>query len=97
MNIRKYRLNMKIEKLKLYLNILLYIFKNRPTEVRAICNEFNLSYTTVEGLIKKWMEEGYIYRQQKEILLLGGDRFEYSMTDTGINLLRDLKKNFEQI
>ena len=86
---------MKIEKLLQYIDILLYISKNDKIELRIIADKFNISYQTIHSLIEKWKNEGYIERKRKDILILGGDKYEYSLTEKCRKLILDLKKKFE--
>ena len=86
---------MKFDKLIQQLEILIYIFKNKKVELRTLSTEFNLSYQTIHFLIEKWRKEGYIEKNRKEILILGGDKYEYRLNEQSrkliINLINRLK------
>jgi len=88
---------MKIEKLVQYIDILLFLSENDKIELRVISEKFNLSYQTVHSLIEKWKDEGYVERKRKEVLFLGGDKYEYTITDKGKKVIKDLKEKISKI
>ena len=88
---------MKIEKLIQYIDILLFLSKNNKVKLRVISDKFKLSYQTIHSLIEKWKKDGYVERKRKEILLLGGDKYEYNITDKGKEIIKNLKEKISKV
>ncbi|MBN1214022.1 MAG: MarR family transcriptional regulator [Candidatus Lokiarchaeota archaeon] len=83
---------MKIKKLLKYIDILLFLSNIDKVELRIISEKFDISYQTIHSLIEKWKDEGYVERKRKEILILGGDKYEYKITEKGKKTIQLLKR-----
>ena len=88
---------MKFDKLIQQLEILIYMLKNEKVELKTISTKFNLSYQTVHFLIEKWRKEGYVEKKRKDVLILGGDKYEYKLNEKSKNLIINLIKTLRKL
>ena len=72
------------------LKLLAYLHSKPNIELKNICSEFDVKYSTLFRIISTWETEGLISKIKKKVMLLGGDKYEYSLTQKGIAFLKEL-------
>ncbi len=87
---------MSLRKIKRYLNILLYLYSNKTITLNQISQEFDIAYSTLSAMFKKWIDEKYLTRIEIDITYAGEDRYRYQITEEGINYLKNLEKKLKE-
>ena len=83
---------MSLTKIEKYLDILLYFYSTDRATRNELAQKFEITYSTLSSLFRKWVDEGYLTRIEMDITYAGEDRFAYQITDKGIKLLKSLSK-----
>lgn len=79
---------MRIKTLNKYNKVLRILYFKKVTSIRDLEKAVGMSYNTLNSTLKSWVEEGFVERREKTPLLLGGDRFEFSLTSKGEDLVK---------
>ena len=73
---------MSLEKIKRYIDILLYLYSNESITINQISHEFDIAYSTLSALFKKWIDED----KNSEVKITG------SQSNSGKYLANPLKR-----
>lgn len=91
---------MKLEKIIPYLQILLYLQKNKDVELNAMVKNLGVNYQTAHTALKKWKKSGFITIQMKDKFVMGESKLNYNITKAGEKILEDtvdMLKNFYEL
>ena len=87
---------MKADKLQMYLTLLKFAAVNKHFELRTAEARLGISYSTLYVIVSKWEKEGLLERVKKDLLLLGGDRYEYFLTKKGKAFIRKMSSLLQE-
>lgn len=90
---------MSLKKFEKYIKILKYIYENKDVTRMAISSnkEFGIKYITLDKLLTKWVDEGFITKDRIEKIAPGGEQHTYSITEDGIKFLDARTSGMESI
>ena len=88
---------MRFQFLEIHLKLLIYLAKHPKSVLNDIKEYLNVNYRTVHRMVGDYITQGIIIRIRKEPLLLGGDRYEYELTERGITFLKELRSLLDKI
>ena len=81
---------MKFQTLNKYNKVLRILYFKKVACIRDLEKVVDLSYNTLNYTLNSWVEEGFVKKSKKVLLLLGGDRFEFSLTEEGEKFVKEL-------
>ena len=81
---------MSIETTEENLKILSLLYSKQKLSIGSIQKEVPRPYSTIEVRLKKWSKSGIVDKIKKSTLLLGGDRYEYQLTNEGIKFVNKI-------
>ena len=70
---------MSLPKIEKYINILLYLYSHKEATIIQVVNKFNMKYSTVITLFKRWKDDGYLTRIKIKEIKLGQDQYYYEI------------------
>lgn len=83
---------MSLRKIEKYLEILLYFYSREKVTRNELVQEFEMPYSTLSSLFKKWINQGYLTRMEMQITYAGEERFAYEITNKGKKFLKQLQE-----
>lgn len=81
---------MKISTLKTHIELLLYLYEHPNSILNEIQSTLDISYSTAHKILEKYKVQEIVNRTRKEPLILGGDKYEYYLSEKGILFLKEL-------
>ncbi|MFO8019069.1 MAG: helix-turn-helix domain-containing protein [Promethearchaeia archaeon] len=81
---------MQFERLQKYLKMLLYLIEHERVFIKDLCEEFGLSYQTVNTLFEKWVKQKKIKKIKRQNHKFGEHFHYYMLTDK-------TRKDLEQV
>ena len=79
------------------IKILLYLKQNPRCEIYLIAKYFDISYARANNLINKFFDAGYVEKNRKEVIILGKERLEISLSKKGEQFLLEMHEEFEKV
>ena len=79
------------------IKILIYVSQNPNSETAKIADAFNLSYVRANQIVNKCADIGYVKKNKKDKLMLGGERFEFLITSKGMAFLKEIYADLQAI
>ena len=86
---------MRIRTLKTHIELLLYLFEHPNSILNEIQSTFDINYSTAHKILEKYKAQEIVNRTRKEPLILGGDKYEYHLSDKGIHFLKELQHTLQ--
>ena len=83
---------MSIQTTESNIRILFLLYSKQKLSIKSIQKEILLHYNTISDKLDKWRKSGIVTRSKKSTLLLGGDRYEYQLTNEGIKFVNKIAK-----
>ena len=80
-----------INSIRKKIRLILFLLSKPRFEVNELSSKIEMPYQSLNKLLKGWLKEGLIKRERKEVLILGGSKYEYELTKRGTELLKELK------
>jgi len=80
-----------INSIRKKIRLILFLLSKPRFEVNELSSKIEMPYQSLNKLLKGWLKEGLIKRERKEVLILGGSKYEYELTKKGSELLKELK------
>jgi len=87
---------MSLRRIEKYVEILLHLYSIKTATINQIVQEFKMRYSTLSSLFKKWTDEQYISKVERDITYAGEDRYSYQITQKGISYLKDLEEKLDK-
>ncbi len=81
---------MRIETLATHLRLLTYLATHPNSTLNIISETLDILYPTAHKMVSKYIDQEIITQSRKEILLLGGDKYEYRLSEKGRQFLKDI-------
>ena len=81
---------MSLKKIEKYIEILLHLHSHENTTINHIVNKFDITYSTVRSLFKKWIKDKYISKVKIKGVKAGEPQYTYHLTNQGIDYLSNL-------
>ncbi|MHA1395795.1 MAG: hypothetical protein ACTSRZ_20020, partial [Promethearchaeota archaeon] len=81
---------MNLNTIKEYVNLLLLLYSNKNSEINKLASLSNLGYQRIHKALKKWEETWFIEKLKKDILILGGNKYEFNLSSDGVGFLNNL-------
>lgn len=82
----------RIEQCKQDIGILSHIRKNPKIAISSIASHFNLSYLKANRMVQRYVEWRYVHKNPRENIPPGGDQFDFTISQKGIQFLESLFK-----
>jgi DNA-binding PadR family transcriptional regulator len=81
---------MKLQKLKQYIEILLFLNSPYGVSTATISERFQVPYQTLVSLLKRWGKSGYVKKKIKETKEFGGAKMSFHLTPQGKSFIKKL-------
>ena len=76
------------------ISIYLYLWRNPDSTFDEIGQALGLKYSTINGLVNRRVKQGFIVRTRVRPIVMGEDKFTFSLSDITIAFLKKLQKEF---
>jgi len=85
---------MKFPTLRQHIKLLQILLSEESIVIRDLEERTGIKYNTLNTTLNKWVKSNNLKKTLNEPLLLGGDKYRYSLTNKAIiSLIKDLQKN----
>jgi len=85
---------MKFPTLQQHIKLLQILLSEESVVIRDLERRTGIKYNTLNTTLNKWVKSNHLKKTLNEPLLLGGDKYRYSLTNkTIISLIKDLQDN----
>jgi hypothetical protein len=88
---QEYLIVMKLERIKQYIQILVFIHSKGTVHIPEVCEHFSSAYTTINDQFTKWTAEGFLKREEIQKVKLSDPTYRFSLTVKGVQYLEDLR------
>ena len=82
--------------IKRQIEILLYLSTHPGVDTSQIIEALHINWRQVNYILNKRSEDGYVVKKRKEQLMLGGEKYDYTLTESGFTFLSELKRMINQ-
>jgi len=87
---------MKFPTLRQHIKLLQILLSEESIVIRDLEKRTGIKYNTLNTTLNKWVKSNDLKKTINEPLLLGGDRYRYSLTNKAIiSLVKDLQENLD--
>jgi len=87
---------MKFPTLRQHIKLLQILLSEESVVVRDLEQRTGIKYNTLNTTLNKWVKSNDLKKTLNEPLLLGGDKYRYSVTNKAIiSLVKDLQENLD--
>lgn len=76
------------------ISIYLYLWRNPDSTFDEIGQALGLKYVNIHGLVNRRVEQGLLVKTRVKPIVMGEDKFTFSLSDTTQEFLRKLHKEF---
>jgi len=77
------------------IDILLYLSTHPGADTSQIVGDLKMNWRQVNYILNKRSEDGYVEKTRKDRLMLGGEKFDFTLTEAGLSFLTELKEKLE--
>ena len=87
---------MKFPTLQQHIKLLQILLSEESVVIRDLEERTSIKYNTLNTTLNKWVKSNHLKKTMNEPLLLGGDKYRYSLTNKAIiSLVKDLQENLD--
>lgn len=83
---------LRIEFLIAHIDLLTYISTHPGCEIPELSAHLGLSYSSVYDMVDDYVAQELVSRSRKEVMMLGGSKYEYTLTEKGEQIVEKMKK-----
>ena len=77
--------------IKRQIDILIHLSNHPDVDSSQIIDALHINYRQVQYILNKRSADGHVVKKRKEQLVLGGEKYNYSLTEKGFSFLKELK------
>ncbi|MHA1293997.1 MAG: hypothetical protein ACTSQJ_15200 [Promethearchaeota archaeon] len=81
---------MNLNTIEKYVDLLLLLYSNKNSEINKLASLSNLGYQRIHKALKKWEDAGFIKKRRRDVLILGGNKYEFNLSSAGVGFLNNL-------
>ena len=78
--------------IKHQIEILSYLSNHLGVDTSQIIEALNINWRQVNYILNKRSEDGYVVKKRKDRIFLGGEKYNYTLTERGFLFLKELKE-----
>jgi len=94
--LQKNQIFMKFPTLRQHIKLLQILLSEESIVIRDLEQRTGIKYNTLNTTLNKWVKSNDLKKTLNEPLLLGGDKYRYSLTNKAIiSLIKDLQENLD--